>query len=143
MRVLGRLTTNEKSVAWLMLAARLALGSAFLASAVTKTLDFNGAVGEVRGLTGLEPAAVFAVLVILTQYSGSILLILGGRLVWVGAALLSGFTFVATMVAHDFWNKVGGAAARDLTTFLEHMGLIGGFFLAALITSLRRERDDA
>lgn len=132
---------NDRALAGIALVARIALCSAFLISAVTKTLDFQGAVGEVGGLTGLEPAPVFAVLVILTQFGGSVLLILGGRAAWAGAALLGGFTLVATVIAHDFWTKTGVEATRDLTTFFEHMGLIGGFVLAALLGNAGRAGD--
>ncbi len=121
----------------LLLLARLALASPFLFSGITKALDFAGATGEVRALTGLDPAsplaAPLAALVIAVQLGGSALLLAKGRAVWLGAALLAAFTLAATLVAHDFWNKPEGAALRDATTFLEHMGLIAGLGLAALI----------
>lgn len=115
------------------LVARLALVSAFLISGVMKTLDFTNATAEVRALSGLEPAALFAVLVILTQLGGSALVLAGGRWLWLGAALLAGFTIVATVLAHAFWNKSGVERTHDLTTFFEHAGLVGGFLLAAVL----------
>jgi hypothetical protein len=45
----------------------VAVGVPFLISGIAKIFDFPGSIAEVRGLTGLEPAALFAVLVILTQ----------------------------------------------------------------------------
>jgi hypothetical protein len=39
---------------------------AVLDKRVAKILDFEGSIAEVRGLIGLEPAVLFAVLVILT-----------------------------------------------------------------------------
>ncbi|MFO6448373.1 DoxX family protein [Erythrobacter sp. NE805] len=118
--------------------ARLALASPFLFSGITKALDFAGATGEVRALTGLEPAGVFAAAVIAVQLGGSALLLARGRAVWLGAALLAGFTLAATLVAHDFWNKPAGTALRDATTFLEHVGLIAGLALAAYLSGGRR-----
>ena len=117
------------------LVARVALVSAFLVSGVLKTLDFTGATAEVRALAGMEPAAVLAVLVITTQLGGSILVIAGGRLLWLGAFLLAGFTAVATLLAHAFWTKTGVAQSRDLATFFEHIGLIGGFLLACILVA--------
>ena len=119
--------------------ARLALVSPFLVSGVLKALDFSGAAVEVRGLVGLEPAPVLAALVIATQLGGSALVIVGGRLAWVGAVLLAGFTALATLLAHSFWTKTGIEAMHDLTTFFEHVGLIGGFLLVA-ITGAQRLR---
>jgi uncharacterized membrane protein YphA (DoxX/SURF4 family) len=117
--------------------ARLALASPFLVSGVLKATDFAGAVAEVRGLVGLEPAGLLAALVIATQLGGSVLLIAGGWLAWIGAVLLGGFTALATLLAHAFWTKTGIEAARDLTTFFEHVGLIGGFLLVAILGAQR------
>ena len=112
-----------------MVAARCGLASAFLLSGVLKLTDFGGAIGEIRALTALEPAAAFAAAVIAVQLGGGAMLLVGGRAAQLAALLLGGFTLVATLVAHDFWNKTGIAAVRDATTFFEHMGLIGGFAL--------------
>ncbi len=112
-------------------AARLALVSAFLASAALKAIDFPGATAEVRALTGLEPAGLVAALVIAVQLVGSALVLMGGRRAWLGAGLLAGFTLVATLAAHAFWTKSGVERVRDLTTFFEHLGLIGGLALVA------------
>jgi transmembrane protein len=117
--------------------ARLALASPFLVSGVLKATDFAGAVAEVRGLVGLEPAGLLAALVIATQLGGSVLLIAGGWLAWIGAVLLGGFTALATLLAHAFWTKTGIEAARDLTTFFEHVGLIGGFLRVAILGAQR------
>lgn len=118
--------------AWGMALARLCLASAFLASGVLKALDFPGATAEVRALAGLEPAAALAALVVATQLGGSALLLAGGRAASAGAVLLGGFTVVATVLGHPFWAREGDAWARDLTTFLEHAGLVAGLALAGL-----------
>lgn len=112
--------------------AVLALSSAFWLSAVTKALDFTAAQAEVLGLTGLQPANFFAAAVIAAQFSGSVLLLLGGRRTLAGAAILSAFTVVATLLAHAWWIKHGVERARDFAVFFEHFGLVGGFALAAL-----------
>jgi uncharacterized membrane protein YphA (DoxX/SURF4 family) len=118
--------------------ARLLLCVPFIISGIAKLIDFGGATAEVRGLSGLEPASLFAALVILTQLGGSAAILAGGRLAWLGAAALAGFTLLATVMAHAFWNKTGVDQARDFNTFWEHMGLIGGLALAALITPRTR-----
>jgi uncharacterized membrane protein YphA (DoxX/SURF4 family) len=119
------------------LLARLALASPFLVSGVLKATDFAGAVAEVRGLLGLEPAGLLAAAVIATQFGGSALFVAGGRLAWIGAVLLGGFTALATLLAHAFWTKTGMEAAHDLTTFFEHVGLTGGFLAVAILCAQR------
>jgi transmembrane protein len=115
--------------------ARLALVSPFLISGILKASDFSGAITEVRGLTGFEPPALVAALVIATQLGGSVLVLVGGRLAWIGALLLGGFTTLATLLAHAFWTKDGIARVHDIATFFEHLGLIGGFLLAAIVVA--------
>jgi len=124
-------------VSVLLFLARLALASPFLFSGITKAADFARATGEVRGLTGLEPAPAFAAAVIAVQLGGSALLLARGRAVWLGAAILAAFTLAATFAAHDFWNRPAGLAVRDATTFFEHMGLIAGLGLAAMLARTR------
>ena len=122
-----------------LLVVRIALVSAFLVSGVTKAADFAGATAEVRALSGLEPTGLWAGLVIAVQLGGSALVIAGRRTMWIGAALLAGFTMLATIAAHAFWGRSGIAQIRDLTTFFEHLGLIAGLFLAVVLSERRPE----
>lgn len=116
------------------------LASPFLFSAITKMLDFETAVSEVRALSGFEPAPVFAALVITTQLGGGLALLTSGRFAPMGGLLVAVFTLVATLLGHPFWSRSGTAFTRDATTFLEHLGLIAGLILMAwLIHQRRRE----
>lgn len=118
---------------WLALLARTAVALPFLLSGIAKLADFHGATAEVRGLIGLEPAAVFAMLVIAAQLGGSALLIAGGRYAWIGAAALAGFTAIATLVAHAFWLKPAAERALHRNIFFEHVSIIGGLALLAVL----------
>ena len=42
-------------------------------------------------------------------------------------------TAVATFVAYDFWHMQGEARFMAMNGFFEHLGLIAGFVMAALI----------
>jgi uncharacterized membrane protein YphA (DoxX/SURF4 family) len=119
---------------WVESAARFAVAVPFLISGVAKVLDFEGSIAEVRGLTGLEPAVLFAVLVILTQLGGSVLLIAGGRFAWIGALALAGFTTVATLSAHAFWLKPEAEQFLHRNIFFEHVSIVGGLLLLAILT---------
>src|SRR5687767_2823038 len=96
--------------------ARVLLASAFVYSAISKTLHFSSAVAEVHGLRVPLPTVVTA-LVIFTQAVGAALLLID-RTVWLGASALALFTLAATVLAHPFWRERGGAFSRELTTFL-------------------------
>lgn len=126
---------NLLGQSWLALLARIAVALPFLLSGLAKLVDIGGATAEVRGLTGLEPAAFFAVLVIATQLGGSALLIAGGRQAWIGAAVLAGFTAVATLFAHAFWLKPATERFLHQNIFFEHVSIIGGLALLAILAA--------
>jgi uncharacterized membrane protein YphA (DoxX/SURF4 family) len=118
--------------------ARLALASPFLISGVVKLTDFSAAADEVTGL-GLQPAALIAALVISTQLGGSALF-LARRTCWLGAGILSVFTILATLLAHPFWAFEGPDRGRQTATFFEHVAIVGGLALAALLANGRGVR---
>jgi transmembrane protein len=116
--------------------ARVALASPFLLSGLWKLADFPGAVIEARGLTGFEPAAVVAALVIVVQLGGTALF-LTRRWCWLGAGLLGGFTAASTLIAHPFWAAVGSERVRQASTFFEHIAIIGGFAAVTILVNRR------
>ncbi|MEE1613749.1 DoxX family protein [Microvirga sp. CF3016] len=118
--------------------ARLALAPPFLISGIVKLADFGGAVNEVAGL-GLRPAALIAGLVIGTQIGGSVFF-LARRTCWLGAGVLAGFTILATLLAHPFWAFEGLDRGRQTATFFEHVAIVGGLALAALLANGRGMR---
>ena len=118
---------------WLL--ARVALTSAYWIGGLTKLLDFPSAVAE-QAHFGLHPAALFAAATILVELVGSALVI-GGRLVWLGAGALGVFTALATLLAHHFWDMAGDARFQAMNSFFEHLGLIAGLVMAARLGERR------
>ncbi|KQY15652.1 DoxX family protein [Rhizobium sp. Root73] len=110
----------------------LALCAAYIQGAVTKMLDFNGALAEMEHFS-FHPAAFFAVAVIVFELSASALVILG-FLRWAGALALAGFTLLATFIALRFW-EMGPGMDRMMATnaFFEHLGLAGAFLFVAAV----------
>jgi uncharacterized membrane protein YphA (DoxX/SURF4 family) len=111
--------------------ARVALASAYILGGLTKLTDFRGAIAE-QAHFGLHPAALWAGVTIAVELGGSILLITG-RWLWLGAGALGVMTAVATLVANNFWTMAGHDRFMAINGFFEHIGLIGGFVLAALL----------
>jgi uncharacterized membrane protein YphA (DoxX/SURF4 family) len=115
---------------WTWRLARVALVSAYLIGGVNKLLDFSAAVAEQQHF-GLRPAWFWAVLAIVLEIGGS-LLVVAGRLVWLGAGGLGVLTAVAMLVANNFWSMTGPDRFMALNTFFEHLGLIAGFVLVSI-----------
>ncbi|KDP87933.1 DoxX family protein [Cupriavidus basilensis] len=110
--------------------AYLGLCAAYLQGGLVKLVDFQGAIGEMSHF-GLSPAPVFAALVIALELGASAL-ILTGRLRWLGALALAGFTVLATFLALRFWELPAGQERfMAANSFFEHLGLVGGFLLVA------------
>ena len=112
-------------------AARIVLCLPFLWSGLSKLLDFSGGTAEMAAL-GLAPAWLFNALTIFVQIGGSLLVILNFW-TWLGAGALGVFTALATVLAHQFWTLDGLERIRELNTFLEHLAIIAGFVLVAMI----------
>jgi transmembrane protein len=61
------------------------------------------------------------------------LLVILNRWTWLGAGALGVFTALATVLAHQFWTLDGVERVRELNAFLEHLAIIAGFVLVAMI----------
>lgn len=134
-RPIGRLLRSPV----LRLVGRIALTCAFWWGGLAKLTDFSGAIAEAQHF-GLEPATIVVIATIIVQLGASLLIIID-RWTWLAAGALGVFTLLATLVAHDFWNLADPMERfHALNTFLEHLGLIGGLFLAAALSDAKEAR---
>ena len=134
-RLIGRFLRAPATAA----VARIVLCLPFWWSGLSKLLDFSGGTAEMASL-GLEPAWLFNALTIFVQIGGSLLVILN-RWTWLGAGALGVFTALATVMAHRFWTFDGVERVRELNAFLEHLAIIAGFVLVAIlgVVGVRRQ----
>jgi uncharacterized membrane protein YphA (DoxX/SURF4 family) len=124
---------------WTGFLARLALVGAYLLGGIVKASDWTAAVAE-QAHFGMHPPAPWAALTVAIEIVGP-LLILSGRLVWLGAGMLGVFTLFAAITANAFWAMPAGQERFMATNaFFEHLGLIGGFVLAAMVAEMEARR---
>jgi uncharacterized membrane protein YphA (DoxX/SURF4 family) len=116
---------------WVYRACLLLLCSAYLQGGLEKALDFPAAVAEMRHF-GLEPAGLLALLTIVGELGGAVL-VLSGILRWVGAGYLALFTLLANFVANRYWELTGAGRTMAENGFFEHLGLAGAFLLVAYL----------
>ena len=116
---------------WTWLAARIGLTGAYILGGLVKLANFPAAVAEQEHF-GLHPGWLWAALAIAVEIIGPVLII-SGRLVWLGAGALGVLTAIATLTANDFWTMTGHERFAAMNAFFEHIGLIAGFVMAALI----------
>jgi len=117
--------------------SRAALVSAFLIGGIQKLVDFPGAVAE-QAHFGLQPAWIWAGAAVAVELGGSVLVIIG-RLVWLGAGALGVMTAVAMLAANNFWVMDGHARFMAANAFFEHLGLIAGLALVSIQSLWSRE----
>jgi uncharacterized membrane protein YphA (DoxX/SURF4 family) len=119
--------------------ARVALTCAYWWGGIAKIIDFPGALAEAAHF-GLEPAPLVVIATIVVELGASLLLIVG-RLAWLAAGALGVFTAIATLIAHAFWTIDDPIDRfRALNAFFEHIGLIGGLALAAILAEVQGGR---
>jgi uncharacterized membrane protein YphA (DoxX/SURF4 family) len=121
---------------WLLTVSRVALVSAFLIGGIQKFVDFPGAIAE-QAHFGLEPAWMWAGAAVVVEIAGSAVVIFG-RWVWLGAGGLGVLTAVAMLTANDFWAKTGHDRFLAVNAFFEHLGLIAGLVLIAVLALRER-----
>lgn len=112
--------------------ARAVLTAPYWIAGLYKLTHLPDALGEAAHF-GLKPAGLVVAATIAVQLGGSLLLILG-RVGWLAAGALAVFTALATLIAHPYWTVADPVERfHAMNTFLEHVGLIGGFMLAAIL----------
>ena len=112
-------------------ALRFAVTFMFWVSGIAKLFDFSGAVAEMRRF-GLTPAGPIAVGVIAVTIGASSLILMGLH-VWICALALALFTLSTIPVAHDFWNAQGDLAVMKKHFAAEHITVVAGLVLLALL----------
>jgi len=116
--------------------ARLLLVFMFLGSGISKLIDFPAAQAEMAYF-GLNPPWLFALATLVTQLVGGVLILLN-RVAWLGAGVLAIFTFLTIPIAHHFWNMEGDIAQLEFYIAIEHLSVIGGMLLVAILAERTR-----
>jgi len=124
---------------WAYHAGAIILTYMYWLSGFTKLFNFSETLGEMSHF-GLNPPAVFAVATIIVQLGGSALVILGNRWAWLGAGALIVFTLATIPLAHRFWEMDGPMAMLEMLMVQEHITVVGGLILAAVLAEVRRTR---
>ena len=112
--------------------ARLALVITFVIPGLMQAAQFQGAVGDFAHFNLMPPAA-YVMASIITLLAGSILVILGGRWTWLGAGALGIYTGLTILIVHHFWTMQGQDWLSEMRTALEHISLIGGLMVVAVL----------
>lgn len=118
--------------------ARVALTFAYWSSGLAKAADWDGALAEMAHFK-LDPPAAFGAATIVVQLLGSALVI-WGRYAWLGAGMLAVFTLLTIPIAHGFWAMQEPQRTGEMYVAVEHISVIGGLMLAAILAKREQRR---
>jgi transmembrane protein len=119
-----------------LLLARILLVITFVMPGIMQPLQFQQTVGEFAHFS-LNPAPAYVVLSFVTLLVGSALVIKGGRWTWLGAGALGVYTGLTVLIVHHFWTMSGADQLSEMRTTFEHISLIGGLMVVAVLEHRR------
>ena len=118
-----------------LLLARIVLTTPFWGAGIQHLVQYQTIPGEMAHF-GLSPAMPYAVGLIVTLFGGSALAIAGGKWSWLGAGWLGVFTALTIPICHAFWNMQGAEAMNEFRTVMEHISIIGGLMVVAILDQI-------
>ena len=120
-------TTNPNVQNTAALVGRILLAAIFLTSGFSKLTGFDGTVGYI-GSKHLPMPQVAAIIAILCELGGGILVLVGFKARWAGLVLAI-FTLAAGILFHDYWNADAAAKQMQQINFWKNVAISGGFLL--------------
>ena len=113
----------------LALAGRILLASLVVLSGFNKLTGFDGTVGYIAS-GGLPMPTVVAVLTILLELGGGLLLVVGFLTRPLGLAFAA-FTLLAALLFHAYWSVPESARMMQYLSFWKNVSIAGGMLLLA------------
>ena len=111
----------------LLLLGRVLLGAIFVESGFGKLMNLAGFAAGLEG-QGLPFAYALAAVGAAVEFFGGLAVVLGA---WtrVAAFLVAGFTVVATLIAHRYWEFPPEAQRMQHIQFMKNLAIIGGLLV--------------
>ena len=115
------------------LIGRLLIAVIFVLSGFNKISGFEGTVGYIAS-KGLPLPQLGAILAILVELGGGILLIVGWKTRWAAAVMML-FTVVAAVIFHNYWAAPPEMAQNQMIHFLKNISMAGGLLYVVVFGS--------
>jgi putative oxidoreductase len=106
------------------LVGRILLSLIFIISGFGKITGFSGTVGYIAS-KGLPAPALFAILAIVFELGGGLMLLTGWK-ARLGAAALFVFTALAALLFHNYWALPPEQAQNQMIHFMKNITIMGG-----------------
>ena len=106
------------------LVGRVLLALIFIIAGYGKLTGFEGTVGYIQSV-GLPVPQLAAVIAIIVELGGGIMLVIGWKARWAAAALFI-FVFLAGILFHAFWSSPADQAMMQQIQFMKNLAIMGG-----------------
>ena len=110
---------------------RIAVVAIFVLSGGSKLMNIAGTAGYIAS-KGLPVPEVLAVLAGVTEVALGLAIAVGFK-TRLAALALAGFTVLATLLFHDFWNMEGPARASNLISAQKNLSILGALLMLAAV----------
>jgi len=111
------------------LLGRILLGIIFVIAGFGKITGFEGTVGYMAAYN-VPLAQVLAVLAIIVELGGGILLIVGWKARWAALALFV-FVLIVTPIFHGYWAVPDDQKQLQMIMFMKNLAIMGGMLYVA------------
>jgi putative oxidoreductase len=109
------------------LVGRILLALIFITSGFGKITGFEGTVGYIAS-KGLPLAQLGAIVAIIVELGGGILLMIGYKARWAALALAI-FTLAAAILFHNYWTFEAAEKMSQQTNFWKNISMAGGMLM--------------
>jgi putative oxidoreductase len=106
------------------LVGRVLLALIFITAGFSKINGFGGTVGYIEAY-GLPMAQICAIIAIIVELGGGIMIAVGWKARW-GAAALFIFVLIASVVFHAFWAVEADQVQLQNIMFMKNIAIMGG-----------------
>ncbi len=115
------------------LVGRVLLALIFIIAGFGKLTGFEGTVGYIQS-AGLPVPQVAAVIAIIVELGGGILLVIGWKARWAAGALFI-FALLAAIFFHAFWSSPADQAMMQQIHFMKNLAILGGMLYVVVYGS--------
>lgn len=112
------------------LTGRILIALIFILSGFSKIAGFDGTVGYIAS-QGLPTPPLLAIVAIIVEIGGGLMLVLGWRARW-GAVALLVFTALAALLFHNFWSVPADQAQIQTIMFMKNISIMGGLLFVVV-----------
>jgi putative oxidoreductase len=115
----------RRTGSWIVLLARLGLAALYLPSGFNKLLHI-GSFANGLAARGVPAPTLLAILGAAVEFFGALAVLVGFRTRY-AALLMIGFTIVASVVSHHFWDIHDVTRQMQYVQFMKNMAITAGF----------------